>query len=66
MDLYLLSWNSRGICHDTKTSALRDLLSQNIPQIVFLCETKISRREDLLKLKATLGFAHAEAVLSNG
>ncbi|XP_040374577.1 uncharacterized protein LOC121052776 [Rosa chinensis] len=66
MDLDVLSWNCRGICNDATVRALKDLITQNRPQIVFLCETKISRREEFERLQHALGFAHAEAVLSEG
>ncbi|XP_062016292.1 uncharacterized protein LOC133732721 [Rosa rugosa] len=66
MDMEILSWNCRGICNDATTRALKDLISQNRPQIVFLCETKISRKEDFDRLHRALGFVHAEAVLSEG
>ena len=66
MDLDLLSWNCRGICGDDTRRALKDLIVQNRPQVIFLCETKISRKEDFLSLKRGLGFPHAEIVLSDG
>ncbi|XP_062014134.1 uncharacterized protein LOC133730589 [Rosa rugosa] len=66
MDMDIISWNCRGICNDTTTRALKDLISQNRPQIVFLCETKISRQRDFNALQLALGFAHAETVLSDG
>ena len=66
MDLDLLSWNCRGICRDDTRRALKDLVSQNRPQIIFLCETKISREEDFKSLHRALGFAHSKAVLSDG
>ncbi|XP_024196455.1 uncharacterized protein LOC112199713 [Rosa chinensis] len=62
----VLSWNCRGICNDTTTRALKDLISQNRPQIVFLCETKISRIEDFQKLHRALGFQRYKEVLSTG
>ncbi|XP_024200181.1 uncharacterized protein LOC112203446 [Rosa chinensis] len=66
MDLDLLSWNCRGIYNDATTRALKDLISQNRPQIVFLCETKISREGDFENLRKTLGFVNAKAVFSEG
>ena len=66
MDLDLLSWNCRGICGDDTRRALKDLIVQNRPQIVFLCETKISRKEEFQCLQRSLGFPHAEMVLSDG
>ncbi|XP_061999575.1 uncharacterized protein LOC133716965 [Rosa rugosa] len=66
MDLDLLSWNYRGICNDATIRALKDLISQNRPQIVFLCETKISREREFETLRKALGFANAKAVLSEG
>ena len=66
MDLDILSWNCRGICSDETKRALKDLMSQNKPQIVFLCETKISSEEEFKRLQLALGFKHGEAVLSTG
>ncbi|XP_062021026.1 uncharacterized protein LOC133737505 [Rosa rugosa] len=66
MNVDVLSWNCRGICNTTTTRALRDLIAQNRPQIVFLCETKISLLLDFEKLHRELGFAHSKEVLSEG
>ncbi|XP_062014558.1 uncharacterized protein LOC133731122 [Rosa rugosa] len=66
MDMEILSWNCRGICSDTTTRALKDLISQNRPQIIFLCETKIRRLTDFIALRSALGFAHSKEVLSDG
>ncbi|XP_062014150.1 uncharacterized protein LOC133730607 [Rosa rugosa] len=66
MDMEILSWNCKGICNDNTRRALKDLISQNRPQIVFLCETKISLLSDFKALHATLGFPHSHEVLSDG
>ncbi|XP_024178242.1 uncharacterized protein LOC112184205 [Rosa chinensis] len=66
MDVDVLRWNCRGICNDETSRALKDLISQNRPLIVFLCETKISRKEDFDRLQRALGFMNAEMVLSEG
>ncbi|XP_024171787.1 uncharacterized protein LOC112177760 [Rosa chinensis] len=66
MDLDILSWNCRGICNDSTVRALKDLISQNRPQIIFLCETKISNLGDFTALKHALGFSYAKEVLSDG
>ncbi|XP_062014320.1 uncharacterized protein LOC133730820 [Rosa rugosa] len=66
MDMEILSWNCSGICNDTTTRALKDLISQNRPQIIFLCETKIRRLTDFIALRSALGFAHSKEVLSDG
>ncbi|XP_062006063.1 uncharacterized protein LOC133723263 [Rosa rugosa] len=62
----ILSWNCRGICNDTTTRALKDLIVQNRPQIVFLCETKISSVSGFRDLHHALGFPHSKEVLSVG
>lgn len=62
----ILCWNCRGICNDTTTRALKDLISQTRPSIIFLCETKISTIKGFKKLKHQLGFPHAQEVLSDG
>ncbi|KAK9920383.1 hypothetical protein M0R45_028938 [Rubus argutus] len=62
----ILSWNCRGICNDTTTRALKDLISQTRPSIVFLIETKISHLRDFQALKRSLGFSQAKEVLSVG
>ncbi|XP_040363828.1 uncharacterized protein LOC112169513 [Rosa chinensis] len=56
----------RGICNTTTLRALRDLIAQNQPQIVFLCETKIGQIGDFKALHRELGFAHYKEVLSDG
>ncbi|XP_062028960.1 uncharacterized protein LOC133744958 [Rosa rugosa] len=61
----ILSWNCRGICNDTTTRVLKDLISQNKPQIVFLCETKISKMEAFKLLHQALGFPNSKEVLSD-
>ncbi|XP_024156414.1 uncharacterized protein LOC112164456 [Rosa chinensis] len=45
---------------------VKDLISQNRPQIVFLCETKISREREFENLRKALGFANTKAMLSEG
>ncbi|KAK9933305.1 hypothetical protein M0R45_020506 [Rubus argutus] len=62
----ILSWNCRGICNDTTTRALKDLISQTRPSIFFLIETKISHLNDFKALKRSLGFSQAKEVLSVG
>ncbi|KAL6181349.1 hypothetical protein ACLB2K_048004 [Fragaria x ananassa] len=62
----VLSWNCRGICGDSTTGALKNLVSQNRPQIVFLCETKINNSRAFENLRLALWFAHGEGVLSAG
>ncbi|KAK9938271.1 hypothetical protein M0R45_015021 [Rubus argutus] len=62
----ILSWNCRGICNDTTTRALKDLISQTRPSIVFLCETKISKNDDFTKLQRQLGLPNVAVVLSVG
>lgn len=52
-----------------KIQALKDLLSQTRPSILFLCETKIGVMDDFRRLARKLeglGFPHAEEVLSVG
>ncbi|XP_024200679.1 uncharacterized protein LOC112204026 [Rosa chinensis] len=66
MDMEILSWNCRGICNTTTTRALKDLIAQNRPQIIFLCETKISNIKDFQTLSRALGFPHSKEFLSEG
>lgn len=66
MDMDVLSWKCRGICSDSTTRALKDLISQNRPQIVFLCETKIGNMNVLEDLRRSIGFAQGVGVLSEG
>ncbi|XP_024200200.1 uncharacterized protein LOC112203464 [Rosa chinensis] len=66
MDMEILSWNCRGICNDMTKRALKDLISQNHPQIIFLCETKISTLADFRELHRAVGFPHSKEVLSDG
>ncbi|KAL6181024.1 hypothetical protein ACLB2K_047682 [Fragaria x ananassa] len=66
MDLDVLSWNCRGICRDSTVRALKDVISQTRPQIVFLCETKINNSKAFEDLRLSLGFAHGKGVLSAG
>ncbi|XP_024195622.1 uncharacterized protein LOC112198734 [Rosa chinensis] len=42
----IISWNCRGICNDATVRVLKDLITHNRPQIVFLCETKIKVLSD--------------------
>eukprot|EP00253_Pinus_taeda_P022180 PITA_22180 len=41
----LLSWNSRGMGHPSKSAALRDLLQTERPEIILIQETKKSQSE---------------------
>eukprot|EP00253_Pinus_taeda_P010539 PITA_10539 len=41
----LLSWNSRGMGHPSKTTALRDLLHNERPEILLIQETKKNQNE---------------------
>ena len=36
----VLSWNSRGLVNPSKTTALRELLNQEKPEIILLKQTK--------------------------
>lgn len=36
----ILSWNSKGRGHPSKTNALKDLINQEQPSIILLQETK--------------------------
>ncbi|XP_040361662.1 wall-associated receptor kinase 5 [Rosa chinensis] len=60
MNLDVLSWNCGGICNDATVRVLKDLITQNRPHIVFLYETKISRREEFERLQHALGFAQMD------
>lgn len=54
MNMDILSWNCRGIDNPTAVKALRDLVLQNQPQIVFLMETKISNLKEFQVLQRDL------------
>ena len=41
----ILSWNSRGLRHPSKTNALKDLIIQEHPSIILLQETKQKESE---------------------
>ncbi|KAL6145755.1 hypothetical protein ACLB2K_056440 [Fragaria x ananassa] len=57
MDMDILSWNCRGICGDSTVRPVKDLITQNRRQIVFLCETKIGNTRTFEHLRLSLGFA---------
>ncbi|XP_062005718.1 uncharacterized protein LOC133722875 [Rosa rugosa] len=62
----VLFWNCRGICNPSTWRALKILISQHQPKLVFLIETKIRDEAEFDRLRRNLGFAHAEGVMSVG
>ncbi|XP_061999558.1 uncharacterized protein LOC133716939 [Rosa rugosa] len=62
----ILFWNCRGICNPSTRRALKTLISQHKPAIVFLIKTKIREKEEFGRLQRTLGFDHVEGFLSVG
>ncbi|XP_061999150.1 uncharacterized protein LOC133716455 [Rosa rugosa] len=66
MAMNVLFWNCRGICNPSTRRALKILISQHNPKLVFLIETKIRDKEEFDRLQCNLGFDHAEGVMSVG
>lgn len=61
-----LFWNYRGINNGTTVQALRSLIRDHRPSIVFLSETQVHDLDYFESLRTRLGFPHAEEVLSFG
>lgn len=65
----LLSWNSRGMGHPSKTAALKDLLHSESPEIVLLQETK-QNQNDMQTIiesqKSFIGISSASRGASGG
>lgn len=62
----ILCWNCRGSNNSETEQALRDLVIQSKPKVVFLSETHCSSSERLLELQQLMGFDHAYQVPSLG
>lgn len=62
---HFMSWNCRGIGVAMTIRALRDLVSQYRPSILFLCETKAKRRK-VDHLRRLLTFDHGFVVNAVG
>ena len=62
--LNVLAWNCRGICNDSTVEALKTLIRQNHPVLIFLTETKVSNPSYMENLRLRLGFRNCEAVYS--
>ena len=60
-----LSWNCRGIENPWTVRALRNLVQQWNPKIVFLMETKVGVRR-MTKVKEMIGFSNGLIVPSKG
>ncbi|KAH9671373.1 reverse transcriptase domain-containing protein [Citrus sinensis] len=61
----LISWNVRGLRKDRTFREIKRILRELKPEIVFLCETKLS--EQLMKRKASeLNFQNCFAISSSG
>lgn len=61
----IFSWNCRGIGLPSNIRFLKDVISQERPAFVFLCET-IDNKGKLEKIRSTLGFDGLIAVDSVG
>ncbi|XP_062014459.1 uncharacterized protein LOC133730987 [Rosa rugosa] len=62
----ILAWNCRGLNNDAAVQALKRLIQQKRPSIVFLCETKVNDWEYMNGLRLQLGLLNCEAVWSVG
>lgn len=61
----VLSWNCRGLGKSSAVQALLDIIQQQRPQKVFLCETKSDVRK-LESVRRTVGFDCAFSVAGRG
>ncbi|XP_056698562.1 uncharacterized protein [Spinacia oleracea] len=61
----ILSWNCRGIGNPWTVNALRDRCWREMPEIVFLMETKIDARQ-LERVRSKCGFVNGICLSSNG
>eukprot|EP00253_Pinus_taeda_P008137 PITA_08137 len=57
----LLSWNSRGMGHPSKSTALRDLLQNERPEILLIQETKQNQNEMQKIIDAQKNFSGASS-----
>lgn len=62
----ILCWNCRGICNDSTVQALKTLIQQKHPSLIFLSETKVRDKDYMNKLRFQIGYMNCEAVLSVG
>ncbi|KAK9922108.1 hypothetical protein M0R45_030588 [Rubus argutus] len=62
----ILSWNCRGICNDSTVQALKTLIQQERPSLIFLCVTMVRDKDYMNKLRFQIGYMNCEAVLSVG
>lgn len=60
-----VAWNCRGLGNPRAVRALKELIKKEDPQIIFLCETKLTKVE-WGRMKLKLGFAKCEAVDCEG
>lgn len=66
ISMEILSWNCRGICNDSTVQALKTLIQQKRPSMIFLNETKVRDKEYMNRLWFRIGYINYEDVLSNG
>ncbi|KAM0844151.1 hypothetical protein ACQ4PT_057243 [Festuca glaucescens] len=60
-----MSWNNRGLGNQSAFRELRNIVKQEIPSLLFVMETKLSK-ERVESLQKTLGFAGCFGVASEG
>uniref|UniRef100_A0A2N9HI48 Reverse transcriptase domain-containing protein n=1 Tax=Fagus sylvatica TaxID=28930 RepID=A0A2N9HI48_FAGSY len=63
--LKILGWNYRGICNTSIVRALKAFVKGHRPQVIFLCETKATKK-CLLKIIVSLGFSEHLIVAAQG
>lgn len=61
----IMCWNVRGLGNPQGVKGLWNMLKSNIPQIVFLVETKISNQK-MEGINRTCGFVHGIEVEADG
>ena len=61
----ILGWNCRGICNTSIVRALKALVKGHHPQVIFLCETKATKK-CLSKIVVSLGFSEHLIIAAQG
>ncbi|XP_062014050.1 uncharacterized protein LOC133730487 [Rosa rugosa] len=62
----VLAWNCRGLNNSASLQALKLLIQQQKPSIIFLSETKVDDWNYLNDLRLQIGYLNYEAVFSEG
>ncbi|XP_024172251.1 uncharacterized protein LOC112178325 [Rosa chinensis] len=62
----VLAWNCRGLNNSASLQALKLLIQQQKPSIIFLSETKVDDWNYLNDLRLQIGYLNCEAVFSEG